>query len=191
MDVNLNDFRVPIASRIHIWWQWLWDRKRVGYLCGLDSGIFLWLKVFGGSWEHKSSEITRPCAWTWIWAVFGCLLLHEYTYDGSGCETESVWGTCVDLIPAYFYDWRSLAEVESIKAVKFRDLVYKCEFLTVFGSLCLHKYLYDGSGCETEYVWGTCVDLIPSYFYDWRSLAEVESIKVVQNRSITVKSIVC
>jgi hypothetical protein len=27
----------------------------------------------------------------------------KYTFFDSGCETESVWGTCVDLIPAYLY----------------------------------------------------------------------------------------
>jgi hypothetical protein len=116
------------------------------------------------------------------WAVFGCLRLHKYTWYASGCETEYVWGTCVDLIPAYFYDWRSLAEVESIKAVKCRHRVYGPEFGVFFGSLCLHKYTWYASGCGTEYVWGTCVDLIPAYFYDWRSLAEVESIKAVKCR---------
>ncbi len=45
--------------------------------------------------------------------VFGCLFLHKYTCDGSGCETEYVWGTCVDLIRAYFYHWRTLPEVET------------------------------------------------------------------------------
>ena len=117
-----------MSTQIHMVWQWLWDRICVGYLCGLDSGIFLWLKVFGGSWEHKSSQMSTPCVWTWIWTIFGCLLLHEYTYDGSGCETECVWGTCVDLIPAHLYDWRSLAEVERIKAVKCRVLIYTREF---------------------------------------------------------------
>ena len=35
---------------------------------------------------------------TWIWTIFGCLLLHEYTYHGNGCETEYVWGTCVSWV---------------------------------------------------------------------------------------------
>jgi len=36
-----------------------------------------------------------------------------------------VWGTCVDLIPAYLYQSRTLAEVERIKAVKCRHRVYE------------------------------------------------------------------
>ena len=158
--MNSSDFRVPIASRIHIWWWWLWDRICVGNMWGLASGIAQWLqhfvtswehksceihkyngeferflgaysytnthmmavvvrqnacgvpvwtwfrgispslKDFGGSWEDKRSEMSSPAIYTSIWAVFGCLLLHEYTYDGGGCETEYVWGTCEDLLPA-------------------------------------------------------------------------------------------
>ena len=153
MDVNLNDFRVPIASRIHIWWQWLWDRMRVGYLCGLDSGIFLWLKVFGGSWEHKSSEMSSPAIYTSIWAVFGCLCLHKYTWyiDGSWEDKSSEMSS---LCPQ---GW------------------------TVFGCLFHHKYTCDGGGCQVEYVWGTCMDCMPLkpwYLQHPVSLAEVESVKV-------------
>ena len=183
---------------------------------------------------------------------FGCLFLHKYTWYASGCETEYVWGTCVDLIPAYLYHWRTLAEVESIKAVKCRHRVYERQserfsgaycftnthmiamvvrqnmcgvsaclesgispwfkdvhgswehnssdisspviqlwISAVFRSLWVHKYIYDGSGCETEYVWGTCVDLIRAYLYHFSTLTQGESIRVVQNRNITVKSIVC
>ncbi len=39
-----------------------------------------------------------------------------------------MWGTCVDLIPAYLYQSRTLAEVETIKAVKCRGRVHKGEF---------------------------------------------------------------
>jgi len=106
----------------------------VGYLCGLESGISLSLKDFGGSWDHKSSEMLTPCVWTSIRAVFGCLLLHEYTYDGNGCETEYVWGTRGVLSPAYLYHWRTLAEVESIKAVTFRVLLYNCVFQRFLGA---------------------------------------------------------
>ncbi len=49
MNVNLSDFRVPIVSQIHMVWQWLSDRICVGYLCGVESGISLSLKDFGGS----------------------------------------------------------------------------------------------------------------------------------------------
>ena len=81
MNVNLSSFRMPIASQIHILWQWLWDRICVGHLCGLDSGISTSLKDFGGSWEHKSSDISSPAIQLWISAVFGSLCLHKYTYD--------------------------------------------------------------------------------------------------------------
>ena len=57
------------------------------------------------------------------------LFLHKYTWEGCGCETECVWGTCVDLIPGYLYVCSSLAEVESIKAAKSRLRVYKRAFL--------------------------------------------------------------
>ena len=102
-------------------------------------------------------------------------------------------GTCVDFIPAYLYHSRTLAEVESIKAVTFRVLLYNCEFQRFLGAYVYTSthMMYDGSGCETEYVWGTCLDLIPAYLYHCSTFAEVESIKVVQNRNITVKSIVC
>jgi hypothetical protein len=128
MNVNLRGFRVPIASRIHIWWQWLWDRICVGYLCGLDSGIAQWLQHFGGSLENKSSEMSRPCAWSWISPVFGCPFLHKYAFDGSCCQTECVLGTCVNLSPAYLYHWRTLAEVESINVVKCRVLLHNRKF---------------------------------------------------------------
>ena len=52
---------------------------------------------------------------------------YKYTYDGSRCVTEYVCGICVDLCPGYLYDWRSLAEVESIKPVTCRVRVYKRE----------------------------------------------------------------
>jgi hypothetical protein len=54
--------------------------------------------------------------------------LDKYTCDGSGCVTEYVWGTCVDLSPGYLYDCRSLEEGESIKPVKCRVRVYKRDF---------------------------------------------------------------
>jgi hypothetical protein len=47
--------------------------------------------------------------------------------------TEHVWGTCVDVTPGYLCDGWSVAEVESIKALKCRVRVYKREiqrFLT-------------------------------------------------------------
>ena len=74
-------------------------------------------------------------------------------------ETECVWGTCVDLIPGYFGVCSSLSEVESMKQVKSRLRVYKAAFIATFDLLLLHKYTFQGRGCETECVWGTCVDL--------------------------------
>ena len=45
-------------------------------------------------------------------------------------------GTCVDLIPAYLFDSRSLAEVERIQVVKCRDRVYKREFERFSDAYC-------------------------------------------------------
>ena len=42
----------------------------------------------------------------------------------------------MDLIPAYLYHSRTLAEVESIKAVKCRVLLYNCEFERLSGAYC-------------------------------------------------------
>jgi hypothetical protein len=39
---------------------------------------------------------------------------YKYTQDGSACETDHVWGTCVDLNPAQLSDYSTLA-VESLK----------------------------------------------------------------------------
>ena len=61
--------------------------------------------------------------------TFDLLLLHKYTWEGSGCETECVWGTCVDLSPEYLYVCSKLAGAESIKAAKSRLRVYKRAFL--------------------------------------------------------------
>jgi hypothetical protein len=55
-----------------------------------------------------------------LFAHFDVLLLHKYTWEGSGCETECVWGTCMDTIPGYLGVYISWAEVESIKAAKSR-----------------------------------------------------------------------
>ncbi len=63
-------------------------------------------------------------------------MLHQYTGYASGCETEYVCGTCVDLIPAYLYDCRTLAEVERIQVVKCRDRVYKREFERFLDAYC-------------------------------------------------------
>ena len=100
-----------------------------------------------------------------IFVISDLLFPHKYTWEGSGCGTECVWGTCVDLIPGYFYVCSSLAEVESIKAAKSRLCVYKHAFFATFDLLFVHKCTWEGSGCETECVWGTCVDLIPGYLY--------------------------
>ena len=59
---------------------------------------------------------------------FDCPHLDRYTCDGSGCVTDYVWGTCVDLSPGYLCDYRSLAEVESITPLKCRVRVYKRDF---------------------------------------------------------------
>ena len=57
--------------------------------------------------------------------IFDLLFLHKYTWEGSGYETECVWGTCV----GYLYVCSSWAEVESIKAAKSRLRVHQCAFM--------------------------------------------------------------
>ena len=53
--------------------------------------------------------------------IVGYLFPHQYTCDGGGCETEYVWGTCVDWNPGYLQHRGSLAEVESLNTN--RDLI--------------------------------------------------------------------
>ena len=93
-----------------------------------------------------------------------------------------MWGTCVDLSPEYLYVCSSWAEVESIKAAKSRLRGYKRAFFVTFDLLLLHKYTWEGSGCETEWVWGTCVDLSPGYLGVCSSWAEVDSITTAKSR---------
>ena len=71
----------------------------------------------------------------------------------------------MDLIPGYLCVCSSLAEVESTKAAKSRLRVYKHAFFATFDLLFVHKYTCQGSGCETECVCSTCMDLIPGYVY--------------------------
>ena len=66
--------------------------------------------------------------------TFDLLLLHKYTWEGSGCETECVWGTCVDLSPEYLGVCSSWAEVDSIKAAKRRLCGYKRAYLRLLTS---------------------------------------------------------
>ncbi len=108
---------------------------RVGYLCGLDSGTPLWLKVFDGSWEHKSSQMSSLSPQGW--AGFGCSFHHKYTCDGGGCQAEYVWGTCMDCMPLkpwYLQHPVSLAEVESVKVGTYRVRVYPPQFHRCVGA---------------------------------------------------------
>ncbi len=59
--------------------------------------------------------------------------------DVSGCVTEYVWGTCVDLSPGYLYLNRTLPEVESIKTANCRVRVYKREFERFSGAYFLRR----------------------------------------------------
>ena len=70
--------------------------------------------------------------------------------EGSGYETECVRGICVDFSPTYLYVCSRLTEVESTKAAKSRLCVYKRTFFATFDLVFLHKYAWEGSGCETE-----------------------------------------
>ncbi len=151
--------------------QWLSDRICVGYLCGLESGICLSLKHVDRSWEYKHSEILRECVhkreFEWF---FEFLFLEKCTLEDSGCVTEYVWGTCVDLSPGCVCHYITLAEVESIKPEKCRpciETVYtNVKLGAIFTCLFLHKYTCDDSGCVTEYVWSTCVDLSQGYLHN-------------------------
>ncbi len=87
---------------------------------------------------------------------FDFLFLHKYTWDGSGCVTEYVWGTCVDLSLGYLYPKRTLADVEIIKPANGRVPVYNREFERYSGCLFLEKYTLEDSGGVTECVGGTC-----------------------------------
>ena len=44
------------------------------------------------------------------------------------------------------------------------------------------------SGFETEYVWGTCMELNPAHLSDSSTLAQYQSIKVVKTQYISVNS---
>ena len=127
INVNLSDFRVPIAPHIHMWRQCLCDSICVRYLCGLESPEYLYDCRSLAEVESIPTEMSSPCLLTWNLAVFDCPHLHKYRCDGSGCVTEYVWGTCVDLTPGYLCDCRSVADVESIKPLKCRVRVYKHE----------------------------------------------------------------
>ena len=83
-----------------------------------------------------------------IFVISDLLLVHKYTWEGSGSETECVWSTCVDLIPGYQYVCSSLAEVESTKAAKSRLRVCEMSIFATFDLLLVHKYTWKGSGCE-------------------------------------------
>ena len=137
MNVDFSDSSVPIPWQRHMRWQWLGDRICMGYLCKVESKIPQWLKQFGTCWQHKSSEMSSPCVWTSISTILRCLFLVKDTCDGSGWETDYVWGTCVKCNPKYLNDWSSLAQVDSIKAVKCRALVYKRRFQRFFGTYSL------------------------------------------------------
>ncbi len=81
----------------------------------------VWHKLTTQKPSNLESECTRNLA------VFGCPYPHKYTCDGSGCVTEYVWGTSVELSPGYFSDCRSSAEVETITPLECRVCVYKRE----------------------------------------------------------------
>ena len=103
------------------------------YLHGLASGISQASKESGRSWEDKNRQMSSPCVFTsqWFWA---CLFHLKYTCNDSGCQTEYVWGTCMDWNPGYLQHRDSLTEVESVKWGKCWDRVYKREFQRFLGT---------------------------------------------------------
>ena len=93
--------------------------------------------MFAGVWRKFRASKQRNVDFVCIKVLFcdcDVLLLHKYTWEGSGCETECVWGTCVDLYPEYLYVCSSWAEVESIKATKSRLRGHKRAFLRLWTS---------------------------------------------------------
>ena len=76
-------------------------------------------KQYGTCWQYKSSEMSSLCVETSISAILRCLFLDKDTCDGSGWEKAYVWGTSVKWNPKYLNHWSCLAQVDSIKAVKF------------------------------------------------------------------------
>jgi hypothetical protein len=145
----LGIYSVTNPIQIHRWGKWLWDRGCVGYLCELKSGISQWLKQCVGSWEHKvvkcrvllhSREFEQFLGTYFFTNTHGMVVVVRHDMCGvpvwtwvrhnSIIETlwrelrsQYVWGTCVDLIPAYVYHWSTVVEVERINTVKFRERV--------------------------------------------------------------------
>jgi hypothetical protein len=67
----------------------------------------------------------------WIWAIWGCLFHHKYTWYASGCQTEHVWGVCMDCMPwklGYLQHRVSSKEVESVKVGTCRVRVYQPQY---------------------------------------------------------------
>jgi hypothetical protein len=122
-----------------------------------------------------------------IFVISGLDFPHKYTCQGSGGETECVWGARVDLIPGYVYVFQLLGGSFDGKVANCRLRVCKMSIFVISDLLFGHKYTWKGSGCETECVWGTCVDLIPGYLYVCSSLAEVESTKAAKSRLCVYK----
>ena len=74
-----------------------------------------------------------------------------------------------------------MAEVERIKAVKCRARVYEGEFERFSGAYCFTNTHQHASGCQAEYVRGTCMDGMPwkpGYLQHRVTLAEFESVQV-------------
>ena len=99
------------------------------YLRGHVSEMSPCLKLWGRSREHKSIEMSTVWVQTCFSSTFDLQFVHKYPCNGSGYETECVWGTCVDLIPGYLYIYSQWEEVESMKTSKSRLSVYNQAFL--------------------------------------------------------------
>lgn len=82
-NLHFSHFSVPISWPWRKRWQWCGDNLCVGYLCTIESKIPPSLKQFVTSSQHQSSDISRPCVYPWISAIFGCLFLDRDTYDDS------------------------------------------------------------------------------------------------------------
>ncbi len=92
-------------------------------------------------------------------------------------QYQECWSSVSDVNPC-----RTVSGVEIIKRVQCRDRVYRWEFQWFLGVYSIKNNTCGGSGCQTEYAWGTCVDCNPGYLEDRRILVEVEREKAVQCR---------
>ena len=96
-------------------------RVRLHFMCLCNFWVFIRTQI-----PYKYTGEGSGCDTEYVWGtceIVGCLLLHKYTYDGSGCETQYVCGTCENLIPEYLSDYITLTQAERIKVVTYTNII--------------------------------------------------------------------